>query len=466
MNFNRDYINKKRHVVVKGLIAAVMLIIVVNQIIWLSNMYALFEREFKANVDEALQTAAFMEFSERGEKMGGFSVFSSNITTPNDTSKFFTKEVVTADSTYTFLIDKNDPNTMHKISQFVLKSIYPVNLDRLGAVFKEIIHERYAINEAYFDYLDLEMDTLINTNRAENISSKPYMETDTIPLDIIGSIGFVGYVENPRTVILDNMRRQLILSIVLIAAGIVALFYVSRSFIFQWKTERMRQDSVNVMTHEFKRPIAAAVAMVSTIPFYLKNRETDKVLKYVDNTLIAMNKLTSYTKRIQEISNNEKDSEGLHIIAVEIIPFFEAIQQQYMSTVEQTGKIIIELQFATAKETMNVDLPHFSNVIDNLVENAIKYTDKKPVLIDIYVKDIKEDRLQISVKDNGIGISTADRKKIFDKFYRVRRAETKNKIGYGLGLTYVKSIVEAHEGDIVVHSELNKGSEFIIRLKC
>ena len=443
-----------------------MLIIIVNQVIWLSNMYALFEREFKANVNEALQNAIYMEMAERTEIMGGFVVYSPHFSSPNDSSRVFPKEVVTADSTYTFLIDKNDPNTMHKISQFVLKSIYPINLDRLGAIFKEIIHERYAINEAYFDYLDLEMDTLINTNRAENISSKPYMETDTIPLDIIGSIGLVGYVENPRTVILDNMRRQLILSIVLIAAGIVALFYVSRSFIFQWKTERMRQDSVNVMTHEFKRPIAAAVAMVSTIPFYLKNRETDKVLRYVDNTLIAMNKLTSYTKRIQEISNNEKDSEGLHIIAVEIIPFFESIQQQYMSTVEQTGKIIIGLQFATAKETMNVDLPHFSNVIDNLVENAIKYTDKKPVLIDIYVEDIKEDKLQISVKDNGIGISTADRKKIFDKFYRVRRAETKNKIGYGLGLTYVKSIVEAHEGDIVVHSELNKGSEFIIRLKC
>ena len=100
--------------------------------------------------------------------------------------------------------------------------------------------------------------------------------------------------------------------------------------------------------------------------------------------------------------------------------------------------------------------------MDNLVENAIKYTVARPVIINIDVTDTTNDELKISVTDNGIGISTADKKQIFDRFYRVNRTETKGKTGFGLGLTYVKSIVEAHGGTISVSSELNKGSEFVI----
>lgn len=466
MQFNRDYIKNKKYTVVNGLITVVMLIVVMNQIVWLNNMYNLFEREFKVNVDEALQKAVYMEMAERGETIGGFVVYGSNFSSPNDTSKFFKKNVVTADSTYTFTIDKNDPNTMHKISQFVLKQHLPIKLDRLSAIFKESVHERYAVREAWFDYLDLENNILISTDRPDNISLDLYISTDTIPLDIASSIGIVGYVENPRTAILDNMKRQMILSVLLIVIGIVSLFYISRSFVFQWKTEKMRQDSVNAMTHEFKRPIAGAVAMASTIPFYLERKETARVLEYVDNIRIALNKLTSYTKRIQQISNNEKGSVDLDKTAVEIIPFFESLQKRYASSQEKCEhEVIIKLQLSTSKETMHVDLLHFSNVMDNLVENAIKYTVEPTVIVDISVTDTVDGGLKISIKDNGIGISSTDKRYIFDKFYRVKRDETKNKMGFGLGLTYVKSIIEAHDGDITVHSELNKGSEFIILLK-
>lgn len=112
---------------------------------------------------------------------------------------------------------------------------------------------------------------------------------------------------------------------------------------------------------------------------------------------------------------------------------------------------------------MRVDFLHFSNVMDNLVENAIKYTAKRPAAVHIGVTDTSG-ALRIMVKDNGIGISVADRKYIFDKFYRVEREETKDKTGFGLGLTYVKSIVEAHGGTISVNSVLNEGSEFTITL--
>lgn len=452
----------KKHVVINALISVVLLGIVVNQIIWLQNMYSLAERELKANANQSLQNAAYMELNERSEIMGGFTVFSSNLSTPNDTSRFFSKDVVTADSTYTFILDKNDQNTMHKISQFVLKQIFPIRLERLDTLFKENMDGRYAVQETYFDYLDLEMNTLLSTSRPINIKPTHYILTDTFSLDIANSIGIVAYVKNSRTAILDTMKKQLSLSVLLIIIGIVSLYYISRSFVFQWKTEKMRQESVNVMTHEFKRPISSAVAMVSTIPFYLKKKETDKVLDYVNNIEIALNKLTYYTKRIQQISNNERNSVILEKATVQIVPFFESLRQRYVSPEEHGGRIILNVEFKTSKKVMDVDPLHFSNVMDNLVENAIKYTVITPVMINIDVTDSMNDKLKISVTDNGIGISTPDIKHIFDKFYRVKRTETKNKIGFGLGLTYVKSIVEAHGGTISVSSELNKGSEFIL----
>lgn len=465
MRLTKNNTGNAKRLIVKILTAIVLIAIIINQTVWLYNMYNLFQREFKANADQTVLEASLMELAERSEILGGASVYSHNLTNPNDTSRFFKKNVVTEDSTYTFTINKNDPNAMPKVTQFVLKNYFPINLDRLSAIFKKRIQERYNIYDAYFDYLDLENNTLIKTDRPENIRPSRYVKTDTVPLDIMSSIGVVGYVENPRMAILDKMRKQLILSVLLIVIGILSLFFISRSFIFQWKTEKMRQDSVNAMTHEFKRPISSAVAMASVIPHYLEKKDTTKVLEYVDNIQTALNKLTYYTKRIQQISNNEKGVVVLDKTEVEIIPFFESLRQRYILLGNHEREIIIKLQFGTSKKVMEVDLLHFSNVMDNLVENALKYTVNPTVIIDISVTDIADGGLKISVKDNGIGISSSDKKYIFDKFYRVKKEETKNKMGFGLGLTYVKSIIEAHRGDITVNSRLNEGSEFIIILK-
>ena len=177
-----------------------------------------------------------------------------------------------------------------------------------------------------------------------------------------------------------------------------------------------------------------------------------------------MNKLTLYTKRIQQISNNEKGNLVLNKSIIAIEPFLESLKQRYNLLDESDKKTSVNFAIVTSKKEMCVDLLHFSNVMDNLIENAIKYSVKSAVEINVIVSDVA-DGLIISVKDNGIGISSIDIKHIFDKFYRVKRAETKDKMGFGLGLTYVKSIVDAHNASIAVVSKLNEGSEFIITLK-
>ena len=457
-------IKKTKYAIVNSLITVVLIAIIVNQGVWLRNMYNLHQRELKVNANQIAQSATMLEITERIVLLGGFSAYLSNFNNPNDTSRYVVKQVTTKDSIYSFTIDKKDPNTMYKISQFIIKDDFPIDLDKLTAIFESNISLDYDIENIYFDYFDLEKNRLINTNQPTNAKSSGYIKTDTIPLDINNSIGVVGYVKISTTAILNKMMYQLLLSVLMIMIGIVSLFYISRSFVFQWKTEKMRQDSVNAMTHEFKRPISSAVAMSSLIPFYMEKEEIGKVLEYNNSIQLELNKLTHYTTRIQQISNNEKGNLVLNKTNILITPFFESLQQRYNMRDEGSTKTIVHLNIDTSKKEMCVDLLHFSNVMDNLIENAIKYSARAVVEIDVSVCDTK-DGLSISVKDNGIGISTADKKHIFDKFYRVKRAETKNKLGFGLGLTYVKSILDAHDATIAVESKVNEGSEFIITLK-
>lgn len=453
---------KLKPIYVQGLIVVVLILIATNQTIWISNMYNLHKRELIDLTNQSVEKAVFMELAERNEIVGGFVVYSTNLSSPNDTSRYFTKKVQTEDSTYIFTIDKHDPNTMNKIIQFVFQKDYPINLEKLNTLFKKELSSRYPIQNTYFNYLDLRTGQLINTNRPEHFSSN-YVATDTIPLDIISSIGIIGYVEVPDLVILRKMGYQLALSVLLILIGMGGMIYLGKSFVVQWRLEKHRQESVNAMTHEFKRPISCAVAMVALIPFYAGRKDMEKVTDYANNTMTELNKLTAYIERIQQISNNEKGNIVLNKEPITIKPFFESIKERYISLDNEAKKVTIQLNTNTEKAFINADLIHFSNVMDNLVENAIKYS-TSDVTINITITDLKEG-LQIAVEDNGIGISPYDLKFIFDKFYRSNRKEIKNKAGFGLGLTYVKSIVEAHGGTITAVSKLNEGSKFTIELK-
>lgn len=451
-----------KHLYIQLLIVLVSALITINQIVWITNMYNLHKKELKDYAEQSAIKAVFMEVSERGEALGGVKVFSSNLSEPNDTSRYIVKRVRTEDTTYVVTIDKQDPNHIYKIMQLVLKDEMPINFKKLNTFFKNELSKRYAIKNTYFDYLDLKANKVIKSNKPVNASAN-YLQTDTIKLDIISSIGVVGYIEVPGAVLLNKMGYQLALSVILILIGGGCLIYLGRSFVLQWKLERLRQESVNSMTHEFKRPISSAVAMVSLIPFYIEKNDISKVISYAHNTIIELNKLTAYTERIQQISNNEKVNIVLNKSEIEIRPLIQSIKERYSDTENTIKKVTIQTDVHTKRKSLLVDVLHFSNVLDNLVENAIKYSNAE-VNIQIDIADTNEG-IRISVKDDGLGISTFDLKYIFDRFYRSNRKELKRKTGFGLGLTYVKSMVEAHEGSISVTSKINEGSEFVVLLK-
>ena len=451
-----------KHYTINTILSLVFITLVANQAIWIINMYYSYKKEIISEMNTTLEKATYMEVTERCEKEGGFGAFAL-YPEKGDTTRYIQKKIIGEDTTFMVIIDRQDPNANLKIVQYLFNETgHPlIDIKRINEFFfEEMQRGKFPVKNTGIEYYNLQTDTLIESTMP--VSAISYLYSDMIIIDIMNSMGIKASIENPIMSILGRMIFQLILSIILILIAITGLFLLGRTIYVQWKQEKMRQDAINSMTHEFKRPIATAVSMISLIPYYLQKRNMEKANTYATNTLQELNKLTAYTERIQQISNNDRSTVYLSLTDIEIIPFLKAIQEKYSISAKDKIKkqIDIQLSLHTMHTHLYADLLHFSNVMDNLIENAIKYSGDILTVI-LSVTDINNG-LQFSVKDNGIGISQSDKKYIFDKYFRSNNRFARQKTGFGLGLTYVKSIIEAHNGKIEVNSTVGEGSEFII----
>ncbi len=439
-------------------IVLILVAIVVGQGIWVYNMYKIYYIQFFAIVSQSIKAAILKDVSSRHEQTGGWISYAP-LTIPTDTSRYVTKTIQSADTSFQVTYDRYDPNSQTKLIQFLLKDNQPVKVNSLDSIFRqELIDYRFPLAETAIEYLDLKSNKVLDRSDNKSASKTGWLSTDVIPLDIFNTIGIRAYAQVPALSVLQQMAFQLVLSFILISICMFFLFVVIRSFFWKEKVELMRQDSVNAMTHEFKRPISGAVAQASLIPYYLEKGNLARVQQYAEFILLELNKLTSYTERIQKLSNNTKETLFLDKKPIHINEFFSSMTEKYRQYDEK--KVTISCAVLTSRQYIDADLVHFSNIVENLVENAIKYSDER-VTVTITVIDVK-DRLKISIKDDGFGIAEKDLPRIFDRFYRGGQKDVQRKVGFGLGLTYVKALTGAHGGEIKVESKLGTGTEFIL----
>lgn len=244
---------------------------------------------------------------------------------------------------------------------------------------------------------------------------------------------------------------------------IIVLSFVATIFtiIKQKKLSEMKNDLINNMTHEFKTPIST----ISLACQALADKDIQKT-EGLYETYISMiaeenRRLGTMAEQILQSAVMEK---GEMIFNKELIDLNQIIQECYASeklAVTQKGGII-SCDLKAEQTLIYGDKMHLTNVILNLLDNAIKYANGTPE-ITIQTRNIPH-AIEVSVKDNGPGISKANQKRIFDKLYRVPTGNIHNVKGFGLGLNYVKNIVEEHGGFIHLNSESKNGSTFFIRL--
>jgi len=231
----------------------------------------------------------------------------------------------------------------------------------------------------------------------------------------------------------------------------------------QKRYSEIKNDFINNMTHELKTPIAS----ISLAAQMLNDDSVNKspaMMKHLGGVIYDESKrLRFLVEKVLQMSMYDKKKAVLKKREIDLNEMVENVANSFSLRVEHTGgKIYTEIE--AVDSTIYVDEMHFQNVFFNLLDNAVKYR-KADNPLNIYLRTWNEgDKVCVSIRDTGIGIKKDNLKKIFEKFYRVHTGNVHDVKGFGLGLAYVKKMVDLHHGEIHVQSEVDKGTTFIIKI--
>ncbi|MBJ2184050.1 MAG: HAMP domain-containing histidine kinase [Muribaculaceae bacterium] len=262
----------------------------------------------------------------------------------------------------------------------------------------------------------------------------------------------------PSSEILRSMGWTLALAVVLSLFLILCLVWQIRTIVKLTRLDKMRNSFITTMIHELKRPISTLKMCVSGIDNDKMMNDDQMRHELVGETRIALDNLSAYFSKLRDITFNNVEQIPLNITTFNL---FELVDNVIASIQLPSSKIVVFENNVPGELEVSADRSHLMNILTNLIENAIKYSGEN-VMINICAEAISGS-IKISVEDNGNGIASSDKSKIFNRFYRAK-ASTSDIPGMGLGLTYVKLLTDAHGGEITVESTEGVGSSFSINL--
>ncbi|MFM7022948.1 MAG: sensor histidine kinase [Flavobacteriales bacterium] len=356
-----------------------------------------------------------------------------------------------------FSISKIHPIEQVEYNKFVVKINDVVQPKILNALLKREF-SRYRISDEYYVAIyDCYTDSVVYTTESDSIQIIPSAES-AIKWDI-DSHNF-GVVFPNRSETINQLNIWLIASIVPIMVLIFFSFAIYL-IIRQKKLDEIKTDFINNMTHELKTPIST-ISLSSEVlmtPGIAQN--PDRLSRYAKIIYDENLRLKELVEKVLQMAFFEKkdfelnkENASIHNIIQQAVNRFELPIKQL------NGKISLDLKASDVERKF--DVAHMTNVISNLIDNAIKYCKKAP---EISIETHSDKNfIFISIRDNGIGMSREELKNIFTKFYRIPTGNIHTTKGFGIGLNYVKLIVEAHRGGISVESKLNEGSTFQIKI--
>ncbi|MDG1697611.1 MAG: HAMP domain-containing sensor histidine kinase [Polaribacter sp.] len=261
--------------------------------------------------------------------------------------------------------------------------------------------------------------------------------------------------------ILSGISNILILSLFFILIIVIAFSSSLYQLIRQKKISEIKTDFINNMTHEFKTPIATINLALDSIKNPKIIHNNDKVLRYVQMIRDENKRMHSQVENVLRISRLEKNEIEISKETVDLHDIIEdAISRIGLLIADNQGRLDMHFEAITAEIPGNQF--HLTNVIVNILENALKYSEGPPK-IDVYTESTNK-FFVFKIKDEGIGMSKAVQKLVFNKFYREQKGNIHDVKGHGLGLAYVKEIVEKHHGTVFVESEKGVGSLFTVKL--
>jgi two-component system phosphate regulon sensor histidine kinase PhoR len=258
----------------------------------------------------------------------------------------------------------------------------------------------------------------------------------------------------------QNHMAKLLLFAALFTSVIIAAFVLTlKTMLSQNKLSEIKSDFINNMTHEFKTPIAT-IQLATDALNNEKVISNQQQIQYYSSIIKEENRrMNKQVEKILQAAQLEKDEIKLQYKKINVHDILTKVAENTKLQMEEVGATF-SLDLQAGRSVINADEVHFTNILFNLVDNAIKYSKENPT---VHISTINAgNTIQIAIKDNGIGMERETQQHIFEKFYRAHTGNLHNVKGFGLGLTYVKNIVDAHKGKINVESEIGKGSTFTL----
>lgn len=486
--------------------------IFVYQAYWLTGLYRTMKQDMENTIRDAMRTSDFNEIVLRVNELQKDNVEHGSVTVSAgygaDGNSLVTSQTISyTDSTYKDTVhsrtetiaDTVKTNTEGDEAQAIASSGsgLDVLLKKQDSLKELLLSIQQGIHAGVDTYIDINLqryDSLLNNVLREHDIEIPHhtllihtgrnADSTVMYIDTIGMAGDSSYIPTPRAIRYDydfNMSRsqryQLVFEpvdslvwkhmtgilttsfIILLILGF-SFWFLIRTLLRQKTLEDMKSDFTNNITHELKTPIAVAYAANDALLNFNQAEEKTKRDQYLRISQEQLQRLSSLVEQILSMSMERRKTFRLHPEEVNLKELIVSLVEQHQLKADKPVQITLEIEPEAL--TIVVDRTHFSNIISNLIDNAVKYSKERA---DITIRCRQtEQTVTISIADRGIGIPLDKQKHIFDKFYRVPTGNLHNVKGYGLGLFYVRSMVEKHGGTITVKSEPGKGSIFTITL--
>ncbi len=411
-------------------------IILLVQFVWLANSYNFVRDELKIQSTNMLEQAVMEETFSRLQHLP----IGTKVKSRTEEDK-----------------GKNLPEFVYmQESLEELKS--PIILDSINHIYKQLLLKNNYPSECMISIS--KKDTIV-----QYIGNKPSslfsLQTDKVPLRKDYSIVIQAQFTNPNGLFFGKMGLLLISTTILLIFVVFCIIYQVRIISKMNTISQIREDFSYAMIHDMKTPLSTIMMVQDMLKSGRLDSKPEIKNKYMNIAESEAEHLFALTNKILTISKLENHKLEMNKTEVELTPIIEKLTEKFKAKAQKPVNFIISLQAKTAY----ADNDYVSEVLSNLIDNAIKYSKES---VEIHITTEESERYTIlKVRDNGLGISEADQKVIFQKYERAaaaRRSRRNGASGFGLGLNFVDQVIKAHEGRIFVNSTEGEFTEFTIYL--
>ncbi|SFC39609.1 two-component system, OmpR family, phosphate regulon sensor histidine kinase PhoR [Flexibacter flexilis DSM 6793] len=393
------------------------------QLFWLNRAFDLRETQFNFGVNIALRNVAVRLLHYNGHQMAAENPVSQ--LSPNY-----------------FVVRVNDVIDANVLELYLREELLKRNVIEN---FEYAIYDCVGEKMVYGNYVSLEKDE----KNPSCTSSLPRWNTDNYYFGV--------YFPNKDANLLSSMGIWLFSTGVLV---LVSVFFGYAMFVIlkQKRLSEIQKEFINNMNHEFQTPLATITVAADVLRKPDIGKHPARLQNYANIIQHETQRLRSQVERLLQTASADKDVWELNRQTVHLHQVLEQVAESYTQTLQNVnGRIALDFP-QNCSDEVSADGLHLRNAFANLIDNAIKYSALSP---EIGIKtSCQKKGVLVEISDKGIGISAEHQRKIFDKFYRVPSGNLHNVKGFGLGLHYVKSVVEKHGGKINVHSRVGEGTTF------